>query len=240
MRNGYHSAVCLGFILLTTLPCIAGETITVDGASYEDAEMVEVAPGGAIYQVQGGEYVVLPWEDLSSAQASVIKSRFPDAMENAMFDAHLVKGTVFQVNRDGVVIQIDIPEREKGPPAKNGAVVLTSGLVIVKDLPTSIPQGEGAAIEILAHKRLTYTYDMGIATKEIPLLTMARPIWGQEQEWVNSDGQKMYARLIAVKDGKGMFEKGGKTFIYDLAKLDADAKKRAADIAEKLAKFPLP
>lgn len=232
--------ICFLALSVASVGAVAGETITVDGTTYEDAEMVEVGPDGAIYETEGGEYVTLPWLALSPAQVSAIKARFPEAIENAMFEAHFIKGTVFQATSDGVIIQIDIPEREKGPPAKNGAVVPTSGLVIVRDLPTSIPQGEGVDIEIKAYKRQSYTYDMGIAAKEIPLLTVARPIWGQEQEWVNEDGKKMYARLIAVKDGKGMFEKAGKTFVYELSKLDEDAQKRAAAIAEKLSRFPLP
>lgn len=236
----------LRFFFLSLLSCVSafpgwgGETIVVNGETHEDAEMVEVGPDGAIYRTVAGDYIVLPWEDLSPAQVSAIKADFPEAIENAIYGAYLIKGTVFQVNRDGVIIQVAIPETEKGPPARNGAVVPASGLVIVKDLPTSVPQGEGAEIEIMAHKRQTYTYDMGIAAKEIPLLTVARPIWAQEQEWVNVDGKKMYARLIAVKDGKGMFEKGGSTFIYELAKLDEEARARAGEIAKKLAGYPIP
>lgn len=218
----------------------AGETITVEGATHRNAEMVEVAPTGAVYETEGGEFVILPWADLSSAQLSSVKAKFPGAIENAMFEAHFIRGTVFQVNEDGVVIQVSLPEEESGPGFRNGAVVLTSGLVIVKDVPTSVPQGEGATIEIVANKRSTYTYDMGIAAKEIPYLTVAKPLWGQEQEWTNSGGQKMHARLIAVKDGKGLFEKGGKRFPYDLSSLDEESRKRAAEVAAKLAGFPMP
>jgi hypothetical protein len=229
------------FCVISVLtPVRAGERITVAGTDYPNAEVTDVSRDGVIYKVENGTFVTLPWADTTAAQLSAVRAKFPGAMENALYDAHYVKGSVFQVNADGVVIQIDLDEGDTGPEFKNGARVLTNGLVIVKDLPTNIPQGEGAPIEITAHKRQTYTYDMGIAAKEIPLLTMAKPLWGQEQEWKNTEGQSIYAKLVAVKGDKVMFEKGGKRFVYDLANLDDEGRKRAAEIAEKLAGFPLP
>jgi len=230
----------LVLLVLVSLPAESAEKITVAGSDYPNAEMTDVSRDGIIFKAEDGSYVTLPWADVTAAQLSAVKAKFAGALENALYDAHYVKGTVFQVSPDGVIIQIDLEEGYAGPEFKNGARVLTNGLVIVKDLPTNLPQGEGAAIEITAHKRQTYTYDMGIAAKEIPLLTMAKPLWGQEQEWKNTDGQSMHAKLVAVKDDKGMFEKGGKRFVYDLANLDDEGRKRAAEIAEKLAGFPLP
>jgi len=235
------AALTLPLVLLFfTLPAPAGEKITVAGTDYPNAELTDVSRDGIIFKVEDGSYVTLPWADTSAAQLSAVRAKFAGALENALYDAHYVKGTVFQVSPDGVIIQIDLEEGYTGPEFRNGARVLTSGLVIVKDLPTNLPQGEGAAIEITAHKRQTYTYDLGVAAKEIPLLTMAKPLWGQEQEWKNTEGQSMHAKLVAVKDDKGMFEKGGKRFVYDLANLDDEGRKRAAEIAEKLAGFPLP
>lgn len=227
---------------LLPLPQMAGggEKITVAGTDYPNAELTDVSREGVIFKVEDGSYVTLPWAETTSAQQSVVKTKFAEGLSNALYDAHYVKGTVFQVIPDGVIIQIDLQEDYAGPEFKNGARVLTSGLVIIKDLPTSVPQGEGAPIEIVAHKRQSYTYNLAIAAKEIPLLTMAKPLWGQEQEWKNTDGQSMYARLVAVKENKGMFEKGGKRFIYELSNLDDEGQKRAAGIAEKLAGFPLP
>ena len=237
-----HSAffalfIACGFCSLTGS---AAEKISVGGTDYPNAELTDVSRDGIIFKIEDGSYVTLPWADTTAAQLSTVKAKLPEALGNALYDAHYVKGTVFQITPDGVIIQIDLLEGYSGPEFKNGARVLTSGLVIVKDLPTNIPQGEGAAIEITAHKRQTYTYNLSIAAKEIPLLTVAKPLWGQEQEWKNTDGQAMYARLVAVKEKKGMFEKGGKRFIYDLSSLDEDGRKRAAEIAEKLAGFPLP
>ena len=237
-----HLCLFSGFLsfALLLLNAAGGEKITVAGTEYPNAELTDVCRDGVLFKTEDGKYVTLPWADTSSAQLSVVKAKFAEGLSNALYDAQYVKGTVFQVSPDGVIIQISLVEGYTGPEFKNGARVLTSGLVIVKDLPTSIPQGEGAPIEIVAHKRQTYTYNLAVAVKEIPLLTMARPLWGQEQEWKNKEGKSMYARLIAVKENKGMFEKGGKRFIYDLSDLDEDGGKRAAEIKEKLAGFPLP
>jgi hypothetical protein len=234
--------VFLTLLVFAWLPsgAVAGETIRVGGMEYRNAEMVELCREGLIYKTEEGSYVTLPWATVSAPQLSAARTKMGASFENALYDAHFVKGTVFQKRSDGVVIQVEIPEEHKAIGYKNGAKVLESGLVIVRDLPTSLPQEEGAAVEIVAHKRGTFTYDLGIAAKEIPLLTVAKPLWGMEQEWKNQEGKAMVAKLVAVKDTKGMFEKGGKRFIYDLTQLDADGRKRAADIAEKLAGFPLP
>lgn len=218
----------------------AGETIRVEGTEHRNAEMVELCREGLIFKTEEGNYVTLPWASVTSPQLSAARAKMPAAFDNALYDGHWVKGTVFQARPDGVVVQIEIPEEHKAVGYKDGAKILESGLVIVRDFPGSLPRGEGAPVEIVAHKRGTYTYDLGIAAKEIPLLTVAKPLWAIEQEWKNGEGKTMVARLIAVKDGKGMFEKGGKRFIYDLAQLDADGQRRAADTAAKLEGFPLP
>ncbi len=218
----------------------AGEAITVSGTAYRNAEWVDVCREGLIYKTESGNYVTVSWAEATSSQVAAARTKKPGAFENALYDAYWVKGTVFQVNPDGVILQVEIPEEHKEIGYKDGAKILENGLVIVKDLPTSIPQGEGAAIEIVAHKRGTFTFDLAIAVKEIPLLTVAKPIWAIEQEWKNAQGQSMFARLIAVKESKGMFEKGGKRFIYDLTQLDADGQERAAEVAEKLKGFPIP
>lgn len=215
-----------------------GETITIEGETYEDAEMVEVGPEGAIYKTRDRDYVVLPWKNLSPAQVSALKLRFSEALENAMFGAYFIEGTVFQVVEEGVIIQIDIPKRESDLPAENGTIIPTSGLVMIQDLPASFSKEEGTEIEIKAYKQGDYTFDIGIAGKVMPMLTVARPLWGREQEWINEDGRKMVARLIAIKDGVGTFERAGRTFPYEISKLDTDGQKRAAAIAEKLSHFP--
>ncbi len=217
-----------------------GETIRVGDSEYRNAEMADLCREGILYKTEEGAYVTLPWASVSGPQLSSARLKMADAFDHALYDACLVKGTVFQKSPDGIVIQVEIPEEHKVIGYKNGAKILESGLVIVKDLPTSVPHEEGAAIEIVAYKRGTFTYDLGIAAKEIPLLTITKPLWGMEQEWKNLEGKTMVAKLVAVKDTKGMFEKGGKRFIYDLTQLDADGQKRAAEIAEKLAGFPLP
>ncbi len=218
----------------------AGETITVSGTEHRNAEWVDVCREGLIYKTESGAFVTLTWDAATPAQVSGARTKKPEAFDHALYDAYWVKGTVFQVKPDGVIIQVEIPEEHKEIGYKDGAKILENGLVIVKDLPTAVPQGEGAAIEIVAHKRGTFTFDLAIAVKEIPLLTVAKPLWAIEQEWKNTQGQSMHAKLLAVKESKGMFEKGGKRFIYDLTQLDPDGQKRAAEVAEKLKGFPIP
>lgn len=228
-------------LFLCCLSPASSETIEVDGASYFNAELVEVCKDGAVYRVEGeSSFVTLPWAGLSASQLAAVKAKFSGAMENAKFDACLVKGTVFQITPDGVVVQIDLVEDESGPEFQNGARVLRNGLVIIEDLPGADRLEDGAPVETVAHKQRTFTYDMGIAAKEIPFLTVAKPLWGMEQEWKNTSGQVMTAKLLAVKESKGMFEKAGKRFIVELSSLDEDAQTRAREVEEKLAGFPLP
>lgn len=234
---------CAGIFLALSLPgplAQAGETITVAGKTHVNAEMVDAAPGGAAFKTEEGEIVILPWAELSAGQLSAIKAKFPLAIQNAKYEAYRVKGSIFHVVEEGGhIVQISLGDEEIPYEFKEGAVVPKSGLVFIRDIPTSVPQAVGAEIEIVAHRRQTYTFNMGIAVKEIPYLTVAKPLWGMEQEWINADGKKMYARLVAVKDDKGLFEKGGKTFVYPLTDLDEEGRKRAGEIAEKLAKFPM-
>ncbi len=227
------------FCLVSVSP-VSGETIESKGKSYFDAELYEINRAGAIYKVDGdAEYVTLLWSELSASQLSAVKTKFPKGLDNVRYDACFVKGSVFQVTPDGVIIQIELGFKG-GVVYKNGASLISSGLVIIPDLPDSVSREEGAPIEITAHRNKTYTYDMAVAVKEIPYLTVAKPAWAREQEWKNADGQVMRAKLLAVKAGKGMFERAGKRFVYDLADLDTDGRLRALEIGEKLHGIPLP
>jgi len=217
----------------------AGETITVAGTTHRDAEMVEICREGAIYRVEAETYVTLPWDQLTDPQRSTVKAKFAEAITNALYEAFYVEGTVFQVTPDGVVIQVTLSDASHGSGYKNGARILANGLIIVRDLPTSVPQGEGAAVSLTGFQQRTFTYDMGIAVKEIPYLTIAKPLWALEQEWKNTTGEVMHARLLGVKDGKGLFEKGGQRFVYELGRLDEESRGRADGIAKKLEGFPI-
>lgn len=231
----------LAFAVLASIaiPLAAGETIEVAGVRHENAELLDLCREGLIYRSESGEFVTLPWAVASAAQISGAKSRMPDAFGNALYEARYVKGTVFQATPDGLVVQISLEEGGSGPGYREGAKIVESGLVLIKDFPTNLPQSEGVPVEIVAHQRGTHTFDLAIAAKEIPLLTVAKPAWALEQEWKNSDGQAMHARVVAVKDGKVMFEKGGQRFVYELEKLDDDARRRIGEIAERLAGFPV-
>jgi hypothetical protein len=232
------AALALSLAFIATPAALGGETIQVAGVRHDNAELADLCREGLIYRLASGDYVTLPWAEASSGQISGARSKMPSAFDNALYDAHYVKGTVFQPTPSGLVIQIDLKDDPPGSGYRNGARIVESGLVIVKDFPTNIPQGEGAPVEIVAHKRGTHTFDLAIAAKEIPLLTVAKPLWAMEQEWKNTEGQVIHARVVAVKDGKVMLEKRGQRFVYEVDKLDEDARKRIAEIAEKLEGFP--
>ena len=201
--------ILVGTGILFVSSGISGETIIVDGQTYANAEMVEVAPDGAAYKTEDDEIVILPWAELSSSQLSAIKAKYPNAITNAKYEAYYVKGSVFHVNEDGHIIQIDLADKEIPFEFKEGAIVPKSGLVIIKDIPTSVPQGVGAEIEIVAHRRKSYTFNIGIAAKEIPYLTVARPLWGMEQEWINADGKKNVCSPCRREGRKGPLRKSG-------------------------------
>ncbi len=231
------------FLLFTGVA--SAEKITVDGKEYPDAEMIETSQEGVVFQVVGGEepeFVTLPWKELTETQKTAVKAKLQSKMLNSLYHARYVKGTVFHADpRAGIIIQIDTDAPKGGSGYQDGAKIITSGLVLIKDLPSSVSRSEGAVIDIIAYDRgTTYDFDMGIAKKTIPYLTVARPLWGREQQWINVDGQKMAAKFIAMREGKVLFEKAGKQFIYELAKLDADGQARVKEYQAKIGDFPIP
>jgi len=116
MKAAHGLGLALVLILAATacLPgeAAAGETITVEGTTHRNAELVEAAPGGAVYRTEEGEHVVLPWPALTPAQLSALAGKFPDAIENAICGVWHVRGTVFDVLDDGIVIQVTLPDGE--------------------------------------------------------------------------------------------------------------------------------
>lgn len=235
---GLIAAIVIG--LSSVGKTLLAETVTVDGEEYRSARMADVCREGIIYETKEHEFVTLPWAELTDVQKKSLKAQKKEALMNALFHAYYVKGTVFQANRDGVIVQIDAQEKDPEPYCRNGAEILTGGLVILKDLPSDIPRGEGDKIEIVAYKFKTYTFDLGIAAKEIPYLTVLKPLWGREQEWKNGDGQTMVARFVAIRKRVVFFEKEGKQFEYPLDKLDEASRKRAEEYQEKVEGFPFP
>ncbi len=216
------------------------DRVTVDGTEYRSARLTEVCREGVIYKTKEDGFVTLPWAELTESQKKTLNSRFKEALKNALYHGYYVKGTVFHVSADGVVIQIDTLDEEPEPYCRDGAEILMGGLVIIKDPPADFPTEEEAEVELVAYKFQTYTFDIGIAAKEIPYLTAAIPSWAREQEWQNANGQVMVAAFIAMKNRVCFFEKGGKEFEYPLEKLDEEGQNRAADYQKKVEGFPFP
>lgn len=229
-------AVIFGYCATTSY----ADRVTIDGTEYRSARLTEVCREGLIYRTKEDGFVTLPWAELTESQEKTLKSKFKDALLNSMYRGFHIKGTVFHVSEDGLVIQIDDVDEEPEPYTRDGAEILTNGLVIIKDPPEDMPKEKNAEVEIVAYKFQTYTFDNGVAAKEIPYLTAAIPLWGQEQEWKNSDGRVMVAKFIAMKKRVCFFEKGGKEFEYPLEKLDAEGQQRAAEYQKEVEGFPFP
>lgn len=242
--NRHSSGFLYAFSLAGIFLCGAGaayaDRVTVDGTEYRSARLTEVCREGVIYKTKEDGFVTLPWAELTESQKKSLKSKLKDSLLNSMYRGYYVKGTVFHVSDDGVVIQVETLDEEPEPYCRDGAEILTGGLVIIKDLPADFPTKEDAEVELVAYKFQTYTFDEGEAAKEIPYLTASVPLWGQEQEWKNADGQVMVAKFIAMKKRICFFEKGGKQFEYPLEKLDEEGQNRAADYQKKVEGFPFP
>ncbi|MEM7697597.1 MAG: hypothetical protein AAF236_04245, partial [Verrucomicrobiota bacterium] len=196
-------------------------------------EIVEVAKSGVIFKTAEGGYGLLPWAKVPETEKSVLTQRFRDQVRNAMADAYRVKGTVFHAVAEGIIVQIDLTDEAAEIGFEGGAEVLTNGLVLIQDLPKDTPVGAGATIDAVGYRIGTYRFNMGIAVKEIPHLTAVLPDWTGEMEWTNAEGKVMTARLVGVKEGKGLFERSGQRFLVPIESLDAEGQERAAEIAEK-------
>ncbi|MEO0415937.1 MAG: hypothetical protein AAF226_13400 [Verrucomicrobiota bacterium] len=239
------SSLFFSLVAATTLLSNAGENITVNGTSYRNAEVAEVSSSGPIYRVNDGALITAPWGQLSAQQENTLRTKHRTALMNTILGAKHVKGTVFQVNQDGVIVQVTIEkdgERRGTEGFYQGAEIIKSGLVIVSDLPNDVPRGTGVEIEFFAYQLKEYEYDMAISKTNIPYVTTAKPMWAREREWTNNKGQKLVASLIAVRDGKGLFQKSdGQRFPpIDLKTLDPESQKFAAEFAEKVKGYPIP
>ncbi len=238
--------VMLFFCLYLGFDTQAAETITIDGNTIRNCTLVELSSDGAIYQSgDTNEYHTVPWAQLTPVQQSVIRSQHGTALVNVICDARYIDGTVFHANKDGVVVQM-VPKKEgeKATGANGfyqGARVITSGLVLISDLPLDMPRSGGDPIKAFGFFKKKGLFDMGIAAQEIEFLTTLKPEWYEISEWKNSTGNVMKARLLGIKGDKALFAKEDNSrFVYSLSQLDAASQKKAAEIQEKIGKFPVP
>ncbi|MCP5539165.1 MAG: hypothetical protein H7A53_02815 [Akkermansiaceae bacterium] len=229
------------------------DSIKITGRSYDDAEMIDLAPEGIVYKTGGGN-VVMPWDEAGPFQFAKIKTDFAEAFENLRTGAYWIEGTIFERHKDGFIIQNTIDtavaeadsgsEGEKGGEEtkaeyKNGARKLR-GLVIVPDLPDPVLRKVDDAIAIPVYRTGSYTYDAGFnLAKEIPRCSVKKPEWAQEREWTNLEGNKLVAKVIAVKEDKCLFSSNGKTFPYVIAQLSEPDRELIAKFEKYALKLPI-
>ncbi len=241
-----HTAYLFSIItLVVTGLATAGETITLNGQTIRNCEIVELTRDGVVYQSGDTDDLhVVPWAQLTAVQQDVLRKQHNKALVNAICDARYVKGSVFEANKDGVIVQIDIPESddEKGIEGyRNGAKVLKGGSILVSDLPTDVPRGSGAPIELILYYKEKYDFTLGpLGSTEVEHLTYSLPEWFQETDWKNAAGATMKARLLGVKGDKALFLKGGQRMLLNLSQLDAASQTKAKEIQAKLAGYPVP
>lgn len=234
--------------LLLCLPLsAAAETITVEGREIQGAEMAEIGEGGVYYQVPGGGHVLAPWDELNQFQLSAVKSRFAAALDNLRLRAFWVEGTVFDKLPDGVVVQVNLDleggdeeDEAKRVPYREGAE-LAKGLVLVRDLPDAAAKKEGDPVSGPFYRDGSFTYEIAgfNLVRELPALRQSKPEWGAEREWTNREGARMRAKVIAVREGKCLFEQGGRTFPYEIDQLSDADQELVADFVRRARPLPV-
>jgi hypothetical protein len=75
--------------------------------------------------------------------------------------------------------------------------------------------------------------------RDLPVLSLKKPEFAREREWTNAEGNKLLARLLAVKDGKCLFERDGKQFPYEISQLSAEDQKLIEEFQTKTRAIPL-
>ena len=220
--------------LIFSMPCIAsGDTITVDGTEYENAEMVDLCDTGALFSVSSDKTVILPWDQLNKFQKGHVQSKFKDALQNLRLNAIWIKGEVFETIDEGVIVMAKGgsmtgggEENSDEPPTfQNGAKIAT-GLVLITDHPRNNSLKEGDAVESVIYEFTTFAYMVGLTMeKKVPACTVTPPIWAQMREWTNTDGKKLLAALIGFQNGQCLFERSSGNFSYPAEKLSAEDQK---------------
>ena len=238
---------------------VLAETIVVNGRAIENAQMEALSETGVQFKTPEG-LVTLPWAELNAFQKAAVHTQFMEPLENLRIRAVWVEGTVFEVTRDGVVVQVSLdlkgggggeetktdaekPATEKPVEWKNGAEVV-KGMVLIKDMVDSRAKNPGDPVAAL-HFRTgrTFTYEVGgfNLIKEIPVLSAKRPEWASEREWTNTQGQKLKARLIGVKEGRCLLVSSGKPpFPYDIAQLSLDDQALIVEYQQRVRQIPVP
>jgi len=192
--------------------------------------MVDLGSEGAYLKTVEGLKLV-PWANLSKFQVSTIRHSFQDALNNVRLKAYWVQGEVFQIAKEGVVVNPGLVKDEReaakkeSPDHKRGAEIVT-GLILIRDLPKSLKEGDPVKTYAYEYGG-SVKYDLGFGKKDLQILSIAKPAWAKASEWSDTKGRKMLAELIEVAQGQCRFRRNNKEFLFPLEQLTATDQKRA-------------
>lgn len=210
---------------------------------YANASMVDLGSKGAYIKTSDG-LKLIPWGDLSKFQVGTIRNSFQDALYNIRHKTYWVQGEVFQVGKNGVVVNMGLVKDEKAdakkeaPDHKRGAEIV-SGLVLIKDLTGKLEEGD--PVNTYAYDLGgTFEYDIGFGKKDLKILSIAKPVWAKPTEWSDTKGRKMLAELVEVADGQCRFLRNNKEFLFPLDQLNTTDQKRAIKQQTFMRVIPLP
>ena len=129
------------------------------------------------------------------------------------------------------------PEK-KTPDHKRGAEII-SGLVLIKDLPKALKEGDLVKTYAYAQGG-NFKYSLAFGKKDLKVLTVARPSWAKVAEWTDVKGRKLQAELVEVANGRCRFRRDKKEFLYPLDLLIPEDRKRAISQQSLMRVIPLP
>ena len=209
---------------------------------YANGSMVDLGAEGAYFKTSGG-LELIPWLKISKFHAATIRHSFQDALDNIRLKAYWVEGDVFENGENGIVvyaIQVngEVDPEKKTPDHKRGAEII-SGLVLIKDLPKTLKEGDPVSTYAYEHGG-NFKYRLAFGKKDLKVLTVARPSWAKPAEWTDVKGRKLQAELVEVANGKCRFRRDQKEFLYPLDQLTADDRKRAVAQQSLMRVIPLP
>jgi hypothetical protein len=242
---------CAFFLLALFAAVLFGSTAAVGQSNpstarkdrvYANGAMVDLGAEGAYFKTSGG-LELIPWVKLSKFHAATIRHSFQDALDNIRLKAFWVDGEVFENVENGIVVwalQLDdeVDPEKKTPDHKRGAETIR-GLVLIKDLPKTLKEGDPVKTFAYAQGG-NLKYSIAFGKKDLKILTVARPSWAKPAEWSDVEGRKIQAELVEVAHGQCRFRRDKKEFLFPLDQLNAEDRKRAVAQQSLMRVIPLP
>ena len=250
-RGTLTAAACFSVLCSSLAPGkLHADTFDVEGKPVE-GEIVDLVEDGA-FIAHGDDGATVLWKDLTSFQAKDIRILRTTELRNLRAGAVWLMGTVREVFPQGAVVYTDgrrranfgaefnIPKRDPEAPRPRGTKAgapVASGWYLVTDLPNA-EQLIDQTVQIIAYPNGNIEelqLDKENDPEKIPTATIALPPWAGVRPWTNLEGQTIKAELVYVAGGNCIFEQGGTTMAYPVAKL-IEADRKIVQICEDLAK----